>query len=359
MSGRWKERPALVTGGAGFVGSNLVHALLADGARVRVLDDLSRAGVERNLAWLAEEAGDGLEVIVGDVADAATVQKAVRGVGSVFHLAAQVAVTTSIDDPWHDFDTNVIGTLNVLEAVRSSSTPVPIVFTSTNKVYGELEAVDLVEGVLRYEPAANREVGYLGVDESTPLDFRSPYGCSKGAADQYVLDYARTFGLPAVVFRMSCIYGPHQFGTEDQGWVAHFVIRALERRTITIYGDGKQVRDVLYVDDLVEAFRLAASHADRLAGRAFNIGGGPEQATSLLELIEVISELEGRRPKLAFAPWRLGDQRHYVSDTRRFARAVGWKPTVGMADGVRRLHAWLRADRSQRHVPEPAVAQGG
>jgi CDP-paratose 2-epimerase len=283
----------------------------------------------------------------------------VRGVGSVFHLAAQVAVTTSIDDPWHDFDTNVIGTLNVLEAIRSSSKPVPVVFTSTNKVYGELEAVDLVEGALRYEPARNGEVGYPGVDESTPLDFRSPYGCSKGAADQYVLDYARTFGLPAVVFRMSCIYGPHQFGTEDQGWVAHFVIRALERRAITIYGDGKQVRDVLYVDDLVAAFQLAASHADRLAGQAFNIGGGPEQATSLLELIEVISELEGRRPKLAFAPWRLGDQRHYVSDTRRFARAVGWKPTVGMADGVQRLHAWLRADRSQRHVPEPAVAQGG
>jgi CDP-paratose 2-epimerase len=359
MSGRRTTRPVLVTGGAGFVGSNLAHALLSDGVPVRVLDDLSRPGVERNLAWLAETHGDALEVIVGDVGDAATVEEAVHDVAAVFHLAAQVAVTTSIDDPRHDFDTNVVGTLHVLEAIRSLPTPVPIVFTSTNKVYGELDEVDLVEGALRYEPATNGEGAYHGVDESTPLDFRSPYGCSKGAADQYVLDYARTFGLPAVVFRMSCIYGPHQFGTEDQGWVAHFVIRALERRAITIYGDGKQVRDVLYVDDLVSAFRLAASHADRLAGQAFNIGGGPEQATSLLELIEVISELEGRRPKLAFAPWRLGDQRHYVSDTRRFARAVGWRPTVGMAEGVRRLHAWLRADRSQPHASARAVVQGG
>jgi CDP-paratose 2-epimerase len=359
MSGPSRRRTVLVTGGAGFVGSNLAHALLAEGQRVRVLDDLSRPGVDRNLAWLAETHGDRLDVIVGDVGDEATVDEAVRGVGAVFHLAAQVAVTTSIDDPRHDFDTNVVGTLHVLEAIRSLPTPVPIVFTSTNKVYGELEAVDLVAGALRYEPELNGEADYHGVDESTPLDFRSPYGCSKGAADQYVLDYARTFGLPAVVFRMSCIYGPHQFGTEDQGWVAHFVIRALERRAITIYGDGKQVRDVLFVDDLVAAFRLAAAHADRLAGQAFNIGGGPEQATSLLELIDVIAELEGRRPQLTFAPWRLGDQRHYVSDTRRFTHAVGWRPTVGMAEGVRRLHAWLRADRSQRQVPERVLAQGG
>jgi CDP-paratose 2-epimerase len=359
MTTPWTGQAVLITGGAGFVGSNLAHALLADGVRVRVLDDLSRAGVERNLAWLRDEHGDdALDVRVGDVTDEATVGAAVRGVGAVFHLAAQVAVTSSIDDPQHDFATNVIGTMNLLETIRALPSPVPIVFTSTNKVYGELEAVDLVAGATRYEPLLNG-APFHGVDETTPLDFRSPYGCSKGAADQYVLDYARTFDLPAVVFRMSCIYGPHQFGTEDQGWVAHFLIRALSGRPITIYGDGKQVRDVLFVDDLVAAFRLAADHADRIAGQAFNIGGGPHRTTSLLELIAHIADLEGRAPKVNFAPWRLGDQRHYVSDPRRFMRAVGWAPSVGVAEGVRRLHAWLRAEGGVPTVAERFLAPGG
>jgi CDP-paratose 2-epimerase len=361
MRVRGTDRPVLITGGAGFVGANLAHALLADGVPVRILDDLSRRGVEANLSWLAGEHRDGLDVIVGSVTDAAAVRGALRGVAAVFHLAAQVAVTSSIDDPHHDFRTNLIGTLNVLEANRALPRAVPLVFTSTNKVYGELDRVDLVEAATRYQPAGNG-VARHGVDETMPLDFRSPYGCSKGAADQYVLDFARTYGLPAVVFRMSCIYGPHQFGNEDQGWVAHFVIRALEDRPITIYGDGKQVRDVLFVDDLVEALRLAAEHADRLAGRAFNIGGGPHHATSLLELLALVGELEGRPPRLDFAPWRLGDQRHYVSDPRRFMRAVGWEPTVGVAEGVARLHAWLRSSRAGaahglEREPAPVVAQ--
>jgi CDP-paratose 2-epimerase len=359
MTAPWTRRPVLITGGAGFVGSNLAHALLGDGVRVRVLDDLSRAGVEANLAWLRDEHGEeALETIVGDVADPATVGAAVDGVDAVFHLAAQVAVTASIDDPRRDFATNVLGTLRILEAIRALPSPVPIVFTSTNKVYGELEAVRVVAGPTRYEPAGNG-APFHGVDESTPLDFRSPYGCSKGAADQYVLDYARTYGVPAVVFRMSCIYGPHQFGTEDQGWVAHFVIRALEDRPITIFGDGKQVRDVLFIDDLVAAFRLAVDHADRIAGQAFNIGGGPQRTTSLLELTGLIAELEGRPPRVDFAPWRLGDQRHYVSDPRRFMRAVGWAPTVGVTEGVRRLHAWLRSERGRPAATERVVAQGG
>jgi CDP-paratose 2-epimerase len=343
MSGNGRAGPVLITGGAGFVGANLAHALLTSGMRVRVLDDLSRHGVERNLAWL-EARHAGLEVVLGDVRDGEAVCEAVAGAGAVFHLAAQVAVTSSIDDPLGDFATNAMGTVAVLEAVRREGTHVPVVFTSTNKVYGSLEGLELVEAETRYEPVRAQDA--MGVDEDAALDFRSPYGCSKGAADQYVLDYARTYGLPAVVFRMSCIYGPHQFGTEDQGWVAHFLIRAREARPITIYGDGKQVRDVLFVDDLVRALRLAAANAPRLAGQAFNIGGGPSHATSLLELIDLIGEIEGRAPTVRFAPWRVGDQRHYVTDPGRFGRAVGWVPTVGVRDGVRRLHAWLGRARA-------------
>lgn len=355
MSVGRQQRPVLITGGAGFVGANLADALLAEGVPVRVVDDLSREGVAENLDWLVEQHGDLLDVVVGSVTDAGVVRDAVRDVDAVFHLAAQVAVTSSVDQPRHDFDTNLVGSINVLEALRTRGRSVPLVFTSTNKVYGELEGVDLVERPSRYEPSPGAN-GRYGVDESTPLDFRSPYGCSKGAADQYVLDYARTYGMPAVVFRMSCIYGPHQFGTEDQGWLAHFLIRALERRTITIFGDGKQVRDVLFVDDLVEALRLGAANAERLAGQAFNIGGGPEHATSLLELIDLITELEGRAPALRFAPWRLGDQRHYVSDPRRFARAVGWEPSTSVREGVGTLHAWLRRHRPRR-ARERVVAQ--
>jgi CDP-paratose 2-epimerase len=335
------DRPVLITGGAGFVGANLAEALLGAGDSVRILDDLSRPGVEENLAALEERyGGAGLETIVGDVTDAATVGDAVDGVGAVFHLAAQVAVTTSVDDPVHDFRTNVLGSLHLLEALRGEGRPVPLVFTSTNKVYGELGGLDLHEGEMRYDVDAGSS-DVCGVSESAPLDFRSPYGCSKGAADQYVLDYARTYGLPAVVFRMSCIYGPHQFGTEDQGWVAHFLIRALEGRPITIYGDGKQVRDVLFVSDLVDALRRAAREGERLAGQAFNIGGGTRFAVSLLELVEHISELEGGRPTLRFAPWRIGDQRHYVSDTRRFEQLTGWRARVGVRDGLAALHDWL------------------
>jgi CDP-paratose 2-epimerase len=339
------DGPILITGGAGFVGANLASALLLAGERVRILDDLSRPGVDTNLAALeARHGGAGLERLVGDVADPATVQEAVRDVAAVFHLAAQVAVTSSVDDPVHDFRTNVVGSLGLLEALRAEGRRVPLVFTSTNKVYGDLDALDLREAPTRYEVDPSSPTR-CGIDESTPLDFRSPYGCSKGAADQYVLDYARTYGLPAVVFRMSCIYGPRQFGTEDQGWVAHFLIRTLEGRPITIYGDGKQVRDVLYVDDLVDALRRAAAAAEELAGQAFNIGGGPRHAVSLLEVVDLIGELGGRRPTLRFAPWRIGDQRHYVSDTRRFEALTGWRAGTGVAEGLASLHEWLRHHR--------------
>jgi CDP-paratose 2-epimerase len=223
--------------------------------------------------------------------------------------------------------------------------PVPIVFTSTNKVYGSLDDVELRLNGARYEPD-DEQIRANGIGENQPLDFYSPYGCSKGAADQYILDYARTFGLPAVVFRMSCIYGPHQFGTEDQGWVAHFLIQAMKKRPITLYGDGKQVRDVLFVEDLVDALLLARKNIRTLSGQVFNLGGGPENTTSLLELLDWIGELDGEKPRVSWGNWRPGDQRYYVSNFSKFQTATGWKPKVGMQQGVERLHAWLREFRS-------------
>jgi CDP-paratose 2-epimerase len=346
-------KPTLITGGAGFIGVNLAHRLLATGHPVRVLDSLARPGVERNLRWLREVHGDGMQVDVADIRDAGAVRRAVAGAGQVFHFAAQVAVTTSLGDPLEDFEVNARGTLNLLEAIRAQPTPPPLVFTSTNKVYGALEDIGLRRRNQRYEPVTEAIADH-GVDESRPLDFYSPYGCSKGSADQYVRDYARSFGLPTVVFRMSCIYGPHQLGTEDQGWVAHFLIRALAGLPITIYGDGRQVRDLLYVDDLVDALVLAQRHMPTEAGQVFNIGGGPSNALSLLEVLDVIADLTERPPVTTFDGWRLGDQRFYVTDTNKFREATGWRPAVHVREGIARLTAWLRSAG-----PAPALAERG
>jgi len=337
----------LVTGGAGFIGSNLAHRLLAAGRRVRVLDNLSRPGVEQNLQWLRQQHGELLEFVRADVRDAAAVAKAAAGVQQVFHFAAQVAVTSSLEDPQEDFAVNAIGTLNVLEAARARPVPPPVMMTSTNKVYGGLEDLALAVQGQRYLPV-EAAVAARGIGERRPLDFHSPYGCSKGTADQYVLDYARSYGMTTLVFRMSCIYGPRQFGTEDQGWVAHFILRALRGERITLYGDGMQVRDVLFVDDLVDAFLLAEQNAVRLKGRAFNMGGGPANAISLQDLLDRIEQLHGKRPPVAFDAWRTGDQRYYVSDTRAFQRETGWQARVAAADGIARLYEWLAA----RHAPE-------
>ncbi len=342
----------LVAGGAGFVGSNLAHRLMSSGTRVRVLDSLARPGVERNLAWLEEVHGDLLDVQLGDVRDPAACARAVRGASAIFHLAAQVAVTTSLVRPVEDFEVNARGTLNLLEAARAMDPPPFVLFTSTNKVYGGLEDVALVDIGARYvpvDPALRR-----GISEARNLAFHSPYGCSKGAAEQYVLDWARTYGVPATVFRMSCIYGPRQFGTEDQGWVAHFLIQALAGRPITLYGDGKQVRDVLFVDDLVDAFLAARERPREVAGRAFNIGGGPRNTVSLLELLDAIEDLAGARPALAHEDWRVADQRWYVSDASAFGALAGWEPRVGVAEGLARLHAWLVAARV---APRPEAAE--
>ncbi|MBS1816890.1 MAG: SDR family NAD(P)-dependent oxidoreductase [Acidobacteria bacterium] len=345
---------ALITGGAGFIGTNLAARLAEDGRQVRIFDNLSRPGVERNLLWLRDTYGDRIEIALGDIRDRASIDRFVQDATEVYHFAAQVAVTSSLDDPVHDFAVNAGGTLNLLEALRALDTPPPLIFTSTNKVYGDLEDVELVPDGSRYIPA-DTDTRMYGISEERPVNFHSPYGCSKGAADQYVLDYARTFHMPAVVFRMSCIYGPHQFGTEDQGWLAHFLIRAMKGQAITIYGDGLQVRDVLFVEDLVRAFLLARDRIDTISGQAFNMGGGATRTTSLVELIELIAQLEGRAVQLQFDAWREADQRYYVSNTSRFQEATGWKPRVSVEDGVRALHRWLQTMQAPAQVQVPAV----
>jgi len=332
----------LVTGGAGFVGTNLVGRLASEGRRVVVLDSLARAGVDQNLRRLERAYGDIVQPFLADMRDADAVRAAAAGAEAVFHLAAQVAVTTSLDDPLDDFAINLGGTVTLLEALRGRD--VPFLFTSTNKVYGSLEDVPLEQVHARWLPEdlALRETG---ISEARPLAFCTPYGCSKGGADQYVLDYAHTFGLPAVVFRMSCIYGPHQRGNEDQGWVAHFLLRALAGEPVTIFGDGCQVRDILFASDLVDALLLAHDGASTLAGRAFNIGGGPENAISLHDLLDAIETLEGVPPEIRLAEERPGDQRWYVSDTTAFGEATGWAPQVSADAGIEQLHGWLSGER--------------
>ena len=341
-NGQARADYTLVTGGAGFIGTNVADRVCREGGRVLVLDNLSRPGVERNLRWLEQTHGDRVRVACADLLDESAVREAVRGATAVYHFAAQVAVTTSLSSPVEDFLANARGTLNVLEALRQRTDPPPMVFTSTNKVYGDLADLDLelIDGRWSPRDAALRA---SGVGESRPLDFHSPYGCSKGCADQYVLDYARTYGLPACVLRMSCVYGPHQQGTEDQGWVAHFARAAMRGEPVTLYGDGRQVRDVLYVGDLVEAMRLATAKIGATRGKAFNLGGGPGSAVSLRDVLGLIGERLGRTVETRRGDWRVGDQRYYVSDTRRFESAVGWRARVGPAEGIGRLLDWLGA----------------
>lgn len=336
---RGENKPVLITGGAGFIGTNLARHLARLGKEVIILDTLDRSGVERNLESLLGVHGDRIRVALADVRDYPTVRKLVHAAGQIYHFAAQVAVTTSIETPREDFDVNLTGTLNILESMREMRDPPPLLFTSTNKVYGALDDIALQRIDGRYQPIAN--FFSHGVSEQQALDFHSPYGCSKGAADQYVLDYARSYDLPTAVFRMSCVYGPHQFGTEDQGWVAHFLIRALKGEALTLYGDGHQVRDLLFVEDLVDAMVTAQKKMPQLAGRAFNMGGGVDNSTSLLELLARIERLTGRHCQYYLSDWRLGDQRYYVSDTRLFQQLTGWKPATHIDTGLRRLNEWL------------------
>lgn len=338
------ERPILITGGAGFIGSNLADRLASEGHRVRIYDALARPGVQANLEWLTSRHDDRVEPVIADIRDADSLTSAVREVGAVFHFAAQVAVTDSMQMPRHDLETNILGTFNLLDALRLRREAVPVLFASTNKVYGDLTSFGSRLATNGYRPADIR-LANRGVNESQPLDFHTPYGCSKGAADQYVLDYARSFKLPAVVLRMSCVYGERQMGTEDQGWVAHFLIRALRGQPITIFGDGHQVRDILAVQDAVAAYLAAWRRIDRVAGRAFNLGGGPANAVSLLRLVEYIRQITGRPVPLEFGEWRSGDQRWYVTDTRLAENELGLPPRLGWKEGIRHLSDWLVRER--------------
>jgi CDP-paratose 2-epimerase len=338
------SRPVLVTGGAGFIGCNIANKLAEDGHEVLIYDALSRPGVETNLAWLKERHPGLVTSIAADIRDEDELARAAREAKAVFHMAAQVAVTTSLVDPREDFEINLKGTINLLDAVRLGGGRVPVIFASTNKVYGDLADIDFdLEGD-RYVPA-DRDVRDHGIGEARPLDFHTPYGCSKGAADQYVLDYARSFALPTAVLRMSCIYGVRQMGTEDQGWVAHFLIRALEGQPITLYGDGHQVRDILDVSNAVEAYLCAWQQIERISGRAYNLGGGPANAVSLRELLAYMGELLGHDIDISFSDWRAGDQRYFVADTRAIRNELGLSPAVPWKQGVAQLAEWLRESR--------------
>ena len=345
MKEREALRSVLIFGGAGFIGSNLAaHLLEHSNARVHVFDNLSRSGARHNLRWLEQQArGTGrLEITLGDVRDAAEVARAVRSATEIYHFAAQVAVTNSLNDPRHDFDVNLGGTFNILEAARAKGRRPFLLYTSTNKVYGSLSGAS-----------------GSGVSENQPLDFHSPYGCSKGAADQYVRDYARIYGIPTVVFRMSCIAGPRQFGNEDQGWVAHFLYSALEQTRLTIYGDGRQIRDVLHVDDLLRAFDRARANLATTAGNVYNIGGGAANAISLLDLIAAIERLTGRRVRYEHAPARAADQSIYVTDFQKFAFHTGWRPGSSLSDILNDIVAWRR-DHSElfQAGPDTALVRG-
>jgi CDP-paratose 2-epimerase len=341
-------RRILITGGAGFIGSNASLRFARDGWDVTILDNLSRGGGEKNLDWLRGE-GARFRFERVDVRNDGEVQRVFRegGFDTVLHLAAQVAVTTSVVDPREDFEINAIGTFNVLEAMRRHAPSAFLVYSSTNKVYGKMEGVAVAERNGRYEYVDLAR----GADEHQPLDFHSPYGCSKGAADQYVLDYGRIYGLRTSAFRQSCIYGERQFGIEDQGWVAWFIIAAIAGRQLTVYGDGKQIRDVLYVGDLVDAYIAAIGRQDQAAGQAFNVGGGPENTLSLLELIRDLEGELGLKITPKFDDWRPGDQPVFVCDLSKIGRCLGWKPRTSVREGVRLLISWVSRNRDLFPAP--------
>jgi CDP-paratose 2-epimerase len=333
----------VITGGAGFIGSNTAARFMRDGHIVVVIDDLSRRGTDKNLEWLKEQGS--FEFSKTDIRNAPALAEVVArhaDARAVLHLAAQVAVTTSVEDPRTDFEINALGTFNVLEAVRAHCPEAAVVYASTNKVYGSLHDAKVAEVGGRYQFVERTH----GVGESEPLDFHSPYGCSKGTADQYVLDYARIYGLRSVSLRQSCIYGRRQFGIEDQGWVAWFTIAATLGRPITIYGDGKQVRDVLFVDDLCELYAACIFDIERVKGNAYNVGGGPRNQLSLLELLAALEKRTGRPLKHELSATRPGDQPVFVADIRKAERDLGWTPKTTSDEGITLLFEWVSANRA-------------
>ncbi len=333
----------LVTGGAGFIGSNYVHRLVARGEKVTVFDNLSRGGAPRNLDWLKKSHGaDAFTMLTADVRDSAAITEAAKGADVIVHLAGQVAVTTSVVDPREDFEINALGTFNVLEAARASGRNPTFIYASTNKVYGGMDEVEIVEDATRWH---YKDLTY-GAAEDQPRDFHSPYGCSKGTGDQYVRDYFRIYGLPTVVFRQSCIYGPRQFGVEDQGWLAWMIIAAVTGHQITIYGDGKQVRDVLHVDDLLDGYDAAIANIDMAQGRVYNMGGGVENVLAVWsEFGPMIERMLGKTIDVARGDWRPGDQRVFYADYRKAQRELGWKPKVSLEEGIERLYNWVKENK--------------
>jgi CDP-paratose 2-epimerase len=333
-----------VTGGAGFIGSNLAQRLIGEGHEVTIFDNLSRSGGESNLRWLREQFGaEGFRFAHGDLRDFESLKRAIEGAERVYHLAGQVAVTTSVKDPRSDFEDNALGTFNALEAARLVGNDPIFLYSSTNKVYGKMEEIKILEQETRYI----YDDYPLGIPESALLDMFSPYGVSKGCGDQYTRDYHRIYGLRSVVMRQSAIYGYRQFGIEDQGWVAWFIIAALKERPITIYGDGKQVRDVLFITDLLDAYEAAVQQIDRAAGQIYNVGGGPAHNLSIWrEFGPLLEELLGRPVPVSYGEWRPGDQPVYISDIRKIERELGWTPKVGVREGVQRLFEWTQANQA-------------
>ncbi len=333
------SRNYLVTGGAGFIGSNFVCRLLQRGESVTIYDNLTRSGAPKNLKWLEQQFGkDSFRLVVGDVRDANLLAETARDADVIAHLAGQVAVTTSVTNPREDFECNALGTFNALEAARLSNRNPVFFYASTNKVYGGMDDVPVVEEATRWRYADLKN----GCTEAQPLDFHSPYGCSKGTGDQYVRDYSRIYGLRSVVFRQSCIYGPRQFGVEDQGWLAWMVIAAVTGRQITIYGDGKQVRDVLHVDDLVNAYDLAVEKIDRAAGEIYNMGGGAHNVLAVwAEFGPLLERLVGHPIHVEHADWRPGDQRVFYADTTKAKNELGWEPKIDLEEGIERLYNWV------------------
>ena len=339
-----KYKNYFITGGAGFIGSNYMHRLLARGENVTVYDNLSRSGAHRNLEWLHATHGEkSFSLITGDIRDADLLTASCREADVIVHLAAQVAVTTSVIKPREDFEVNALGTFNLLEAARLSGRKPTVLYASTNKVYGGMEDVPVVEDAARWRYADLPN----GCPEDQKLDFHSPYGCSKGAGDQYVRDYARIYDLPTVVLRQSCIYGPRQFGVEDQGWVAWMIIAAVTGRPLTIYGDGKQIRDVLYIDDLLNAYDLAIIRIDQVKGGVYNLGGGAQNTLSIwTEFGPLLEKLLGKPIPVRRGDWRPGDQKVFVADIRKAERELGWKPGVGVEQGVKMLFEWVQKNRT-------------
>ena len=333
----------LITGGAGFIGCNYAARCIKRGDKIVIFDNLSRAGAKRNLEWLENSFGKGsFELMVGDVRDAEAIRKAAQKATKILHLAAQVAVTTSVTEPRNDFEINALGTFNTLEAARGSGNQPCFVFASTNKVYGGMENVRVVERETRYDYANLPE----GASEEQLLDFHSPYGCSKGCGDQYVRDYFRIYQLPTVVFRQSCIYGLRQFGVEDQGWVAWFVIAAITGRPISIYGDGKQVRDILFVEDLLDGYDAAFARLPKIGGQVFNIGGGRSNTISIwIEFKPILEKLLGQKIPTGTGDWRPGDQPVFISDIRKAQRELNWNPKVNVEDGISRLFNWVKENK--------------